>query len=130
WTTIDRAPGVKQWAFRGKPLYTYALDADIRRLDGQDIPGWHAAFTQLAPPPPAEFTTQDTLAGTVLADKNGKTIYVYWCYEDALDQLSCDHPDAPQAYRLAICGAHDADRCLQNFPPVRAPEGAVSGNKV
>ncbi len=130
WTTIERAPGVKQWAFRGKPLYTYVLDREIRGLDGQDVSGWHAAYTQMAPQPPAEFTTRDTLAGTVLADHNGKTIYVYWCYEDALDQLACDHPNAPQAYRIAICGAGDADRCVKTWPMVRAADNAVSTSRV
>ena len=130
WTTIERAPGVKQWVFRGKPLYTYQLDREIRGLDGQDIPNWRAAYTQFAPQPPAEFTTRDTLAGTVLADRNGKTIYIYWCYEDALDQLACDHPDAPQAYRIAICGAGDADRCAKTWPLVRAADNAVSNSRV
>ena len=130
WSTVERAPGVKQWVFRGKPLYTYQLDREIRGLDGQDEPGWHAAYTQMAPSPPPEFTTRDTLAGTVLADHDGKTIYTYWCYEDALDQQLCDHPNAPQAYRLAICGAGDAERCLQYWPPVRAPKDAVVTSKV
>ena len=130
WMTIERAPGVKQWVFQGKPLYTYALDRDIQGLDGLDVPGWQAAYTQPSPPPPAEFATRDTLAGTVLADKNGKTIYVYWCYEDALDQLACDHPGAPQAYRLAICGAGDADRCVHTWPMVRAADNAVSTSRV
>jgi predicted lipoprotein with Yx(FWY)xxD motif len=130
WTTIERAPGIKQWAFRGKPVYTYVLDREIRGLDGEDVPGWHAAYTQLAPSPPPEFTTRDTVAGTVLADHAGKTIYVYWCYEDAKDQLPCDLPDTPQVYRIAICGAGDADRCVKTWPPVRAPENAVSTSKV
>jgi len=27
WTVVNRADGVKQWAFRGRPLYTYVKDA-------------------------------------------------------------------------------------------------------
>ena len=130
WTTIERAPGVKQWAFRGKPVYTYAIDRSIRGLDGEDEPSWHATYMQFAPKPPAEFTTRVSLAGEVLADHSGKTIYTYWCYEDALDQLSCDTPDTTQAYRIAICGSGDAATCLRDWPPVRAPENAVSTSKV
>lgn len=130
WTTIERAPGVKQWVFQGKPLYTYELDRDIRGLDGNEVPGWRAAYTQLAPDAPAGFTTRDTHSGTVLADRNGQTVYIYWCYEDTQDQLACDHPDASQAYRLWMCGAGDPERCIKTWPMVRAPEGAVSKSRV
>jgi predicted lipoprotein with Yx(FWY)xxD motif len=130
WTTIERAPGVKQWVFQGKPLYTYELDREIRGLDGLEVPGWSAAYTQLAPPLPAAFTTRDTLAGTVIADQNGKTIYIYWCYEDTQDQLACDHPNAPQAYRFAICGAGDPERCVRTWPMVRAADNAASTSRV
>jgi predicted lipoprotein with Yx(FWY)xxD motif len=122
WTLIERSPGVKQWAFRGKPIYTYALDTQQDSLRGGDVPGWHNVYTQLAPPPPKEFTMQDSDSGIVLADAKGKTIYLYNCGDDSVDQLACDHPDSPQEYRLAICGGGDADRCMKTYPYV--PAGA------
>src|SRR5690606_17496234 len=116
WTTVERAPGIKQWAFRGKPLYTYILDPRTRSLIGSDVPGWHNVYTQRALPPPQGFTVQDSRMGQVLADARGMTIYLYNCSDDALDQLACDHPDTPQAYRLAICGNGDPKLCQQTFP--------------
>ena len=124
WTIIERSPGVRQWAFRGKPLYRYALDSHARSLEGSDVPGWHNVYTQRAPAPPAEFTVQDTSAGQVLADAHGMTIYVYTCGDDALDQLGCDHPSETQVYRLAMCGGGDWQRCLRTFPYVIAAPGA------
>ncbi len=47
---------------------------------------------------------QDSRIGQVLADKDGKTIYLYQCNDDAMDQQTCDHPASPQVYRMAICG--------------------------
>ncbi|MGE3476406.1 MAG: hypothetical protein AB7H70_11430 [Rhodospirillaceae bacterium] len=129
WSVVDRAAGVKQWAFRGKPLYTYTGDRKPRSLEGSDVPGWRNVYTQAAPKPPAEFTYQDSRAGVVLADKTGRTIYVYYCGDDALDQLPCDHPETSQAYRLAICGGGDPERCNRTFPYVVAAANAKSENR-
>ena len=129
WSVFERSPGILQWAFRGKPLYTNALDADIRSLQGSDAPGWHNVYAQKAPPPPKEFTMQDTEIGIVLADGNGKTIYLYNCGDDSFDQLACDHPDSPQVYRFAICGGGDVDRCLREWPYVIAAPGAKSASR-
>lgn len=129
WTLVDRGSGVRQWTFRGRPLYTYALDAGEDAQIGGDVPGWRNVYTQLAPPPPAEFTVQDTIAGQVLADANGKTIYLYSCGDDSIDQLSCEHPSDPQVYRLAVCGGGDVERCLQHWAYVPADPNAQSGSR-
>ncbi|HEV7431680.1 MAG TPA: hypothetical protein VGN77_01455 [Steroidobacteraceae bacterium] len=129
WTIIERAPGFRQWVFRGKPLYRYALDGRARSLEGSDVPGWHNVYTQRAPRPPPEFTVQDTSAGQVLADAHGMTIYAYTCGDDALDQLSCDHPSDTQLYRLVMCGGGDWARCLRTFPYVIAPTGAKTHSR-
>jgi predicted lipoprotein with Yx(FWY)xxD motif len=129
WAIIERAPGIKQWTFRRKPLYRYAFDTHVRSSEGTDVPGWHNVFTQRAPPPPAQFMVKDTTAGQVLADRNGKTIYSYSCGDDAVDQLGCDHPSEPQVYRFALCGGGDPERCLSTFPYVFADEDAASTSR-
>ena len=63
WTAFERAPGMNQWAFRGKPLYTYNFDSYERSFAGADVPGWHNVYTQRAPVPPEEFTVQDAIFG-------------------------------------------------------------------
>ena len=130
WTTLQRAPGVKQWAFRGQPLYRHAADIERMSMVGGDEPGWSVVYTMQAPPPPPGFTFNETDAGTVIADSRGMTVYKYVCADDALDQLLCDHPKTTQAYRTAICGGGDQARCLREFPPVLAPKGAKSGSNV
>ncbi len=124
WSVIERATGVKQWAFRNQPLYWYRLDEQAHRFKGSDVPGWHNVYVQRAPPPPAEFTVQNTTAGQVLADARGRTLYTYFCGDDALDQLGCDHPSQTQAYRLAIDGGNDPQRSLRAFPYVVASKDA------
>jgi predicted lipoprotein with Yx(FWY)xxD motif len=129
WSTFERSPGVRQWAFRKRPLYTNVLDPNTASMQGSDVPGWHNAYTQKAPSPPPAFTQQDSPGGVVLADARGKTIYVYNCADDSFDQLACDHPNAPQAYRFAICGGGDVDRCLRTWPYVVAEAGAQSTSR-
>ena len=46
WTLLERSPGVRQWVFRGKPLYTYALDQHSWSMQGSDEPGWDNVYTQ------------------------------------------------------------------------------------
>jgi predicted lipoprotein with Yx(FWY)xxD motif len=130
WGFIERAPGVRQWTFRKKPIYAHIGEEQIRSQEGSDIPGWHNVYVQPAPPVPKGFTIQDTAGGQVLADSKGKTIYTYDCTDDALDAQACDHPTSPQIYRLAVCGGGDAAKCLAQFPYVIADKGAKSDSKI
>jgi predicted lipoprotein with Yx(FWY)xxD motif len=129
WSLFERSPGVRQWVYRGKPLYTNALDQHSWSQQGSDVPGWNNVFTQRAPAPPAGFTVRQTIAGDVLADARGMTIYVYQCGDDSQDQLACDHPDDTQVYRLAMCGGGDPDRCLDYWPYVEAGEDAAGTSR-
>lgn len=130
WSVVKRTTGEKQWAYRGKPLYTFIGDTAPSVRDGLDVPGWRLALTQATPAWPKSFTVQDTRGGVVLADSRGHTIYVYGCGDDSIDQLTCDHPDVTQAYRLAICGGNDPDRCVKTFPYVLAAKNETSLNSV
>jgi predicted lipoprotein with Yx(FWY)xxD motif len=129
-TVFERLPGIKQWAFHGEPLYTRVGEERQHSLEGADAPGWHNVYTQKAPPPPADFTVQESPGGLVLADSRGRTVYIYHCGDDALDQLACDYPDASQVYRFAVCGGGDPARCLQAFPYVLATPGVKSTSRL
>jgi predicted lipoprotein with Yx(FWY)xxD motif len=130
WSIVARSPGVTQWAYRKKPLYTYRPDRRYRSMSGSDVPGWHNVYTERALPPPAGFTVEDSRIGQVLADSRGRTVYIYYCSDDALDQQACDDPDSPQAYRLAICGNGDPKVCRATFPYVTASANAKSQSKL
>jgi predicted lipoprotein with Yx(FWY)xxD motif len=44
WTVITRDDGSKQWAYKGKPLYTFAHDAKAGDMTGEGRGGvWHMA---------------------------------------------------------------------------------------
>lgn len=122
---IERSPGILQWTFRRQPLYTH-IGEPLAKMYGSDEPGWYDVYTQYTPKPPADFTAQESPTGLVLADRSGKTVYMYNCADDALDQQACDHPDSPQVYRFTVCGGGDAKRCLERFPYVQVSNGTTS----
>src|SRR5690606_24512636 len=97
WTVIQISPGTKQWVFRGKPVYTHLGDDKSYSVQGGDVPGWHNVYTQLAPAAPKGWRVNENRSGQVLSNEQGRTVYYYNCNDDALDQLSCNHPGAPQA---------------------------------
>lgn len=136
WTVVKQDSGFKQWAYRGRPLYTYNKDPGGRSFVGSDVPDWrspqwHNVYTQRAPRPPATFTVQDVeFGGQVLADGEGRSVYLYNCKDDSVAQLACDHPGAAQDYRMAICGNGDPERCLATWPYVPAEAGARSGSSL
>lgn len=126
WSVIVRTGGAKQWAYRGKPLYTRVLDVKRMSYEGGDVPGWRNVFMQFSPPAPKGFGLADTFGGQVRTAPNGKAIYVYFCTEDSLDAIACDTPSSPQVYRWAMCGGGDPDRCVKTFPYVLAEKSAKS----
>jgi len=130
WTTFERAPGLRQWAFRGLPVYRHIGDTRVMSLDGGEVAGWRNVYAQKAPPPPKGFVFKDVAIGTVLGDERGMTVYKYNCTDDASDQLLCDYPETAQSYRLAVCGGGDAERCLKTFPYAVAPVGAKTGSQL
>lgn len=130
WGVIERSPGVFQWTYRKRPLYTLVDEEQLASFHGADVPGWQNVYTLPAPKFPEGFTLEEAPGGVVLADSRGRTIYQYNCTDDSLDQLTCDHPKDTQAYRLAICGGNDIERCLKTFPYVVADERAVSTSAI
>lgn len=130
WETFERSPGVRQWSFRGKPVYRRLNDDRTHAQDGGDIPRWHNVYIQMAPKPPKGFALKNTWMGLLLGDERGMTIYKYNCTDDAVDQLACDNPDMPQVYRFAMCGGGDPDRCAKTFPYVIAAANARADGQV
>lgn len=130
WGVIERSPGVFQWTYRKKPLYSLVGEEQRAAFHGSDIPGWHNVFTQPAPAFPKGFAVQDAPGGQVLANAEGRTIYIYTCIDDTLDQQICDHPSLNQKYRLAICGGGDPKRCVTQFPYVTANANERSTSRI
>jgi len=80
WTIITRAGGVKQWAFKGKPLYSFSKEPEVGASKGNGG-DWHAV--KLAPESfitrPYGFGVVDsrTTSGYVLVNNTGAVAYSY-----------------------------------------------------
>lgn len=140
WSVVSRTDGAKQWALRGRPLYTYVKDVDIGSVGGnspktwgrgplvgprgylkgpmpaeQPLPdGWHAAMffpIEMALPPGFKIRQVEDVVGLVLTNDAGHTLY-------ALDG------DANKETR--ICGSMAA--CV-GWRPMSAPRVSVAAGE-
>jgi predicted lipoprotein with Yx(FWY)xxD motif len=146
WSIVQGASG-KQWAYDGKPLYTYALDSvnaegfqyfgDIfGGLYGRPIKGWHILLLQGVPPAPHKVTVQtgtDMLAERsaerkIYADGRGMTLYTLECIDDSVDLLDCDDVGDSPLYWTSFCGGED--RCQTLWHPFAAAASDKSINNV
>jgi predicted lipoprotein with Yx(FWY)xxD motif len=94
WSIITRDDKSGQWAFRGRPVYRYALDAFAGATFGDGVATlWHVAFQPIATP--REIGIGRTVLGQVLTDNRGRTLYS--------SKSACE------------------DDCLKTWEPVAAP---------
>lgn len=77
WTIVDRNDGIRQWAYKGTPLYRYAGDLAPGDIRGHEAKGkqWLAYVLEPLPPLPDWVTVQASDAGLILADSRGRTLY-------------------------------------------------------
>ena len=82
WTVVVRNDKAKQWAYKGKPLYTFRKDEDVGDKKGDGVQKvWHiigvdpAAEMQL--PYDLTVTTSQMANGYALADAKQRTLYAF-----------------------------------------------------
>jgi predicted lipoprotein with Yx(FWY)xxD motif len=98
WSVRGRADGQKQWAFRGRRLYSHRADLQPGDTGGHGLDKvWEAAVLDPTPPLPAWVTIQNSDMGEVYADERGHTLYVFGGQLERAKKLMCD------------------DTCLQKF---------------
>ena len=106
WSAIDMGGGVRQWAFKGKPLYRYAKDENPGDVRGTaDSADWSIA--ELGPPPPAPpfVTVQPSDLGPVLANAEGKTLYALLRDLDGIKRQTCDDACLDAHWRPLLAAA-------------------------
>ena len=109
WKPVTRQGGALQWAYKGRPVYTYGSETTPGEASGDELGrAWHALQFAVKPPdfamPPA---AQLRLAGGsyVVTDYRGMTLYVF-----------------SRDGRTPACKGE----CLEVWPPLRAPALAAS----
>ena len=89
WTMVARDDGARQWAYQGKPLYTYIHESKPGEIEGHGRDKvWQAAVLSPAPGEPSWVTVHPTDLGEVFADASGRTLYVQSSQRDGERQES------------------------------------------
>lgn len=111
WSVVTRDDGTKQWAFQGKPLYTFAKDAALGDAKGDkagDV--WHAACFQptkgLSIPEGIKIEELVNAPGQALVTARGMTLYTL---------------DGETPARAACAAA-----CTDTWTPLAAPALAMA----
>jgi predicted lipoprotein with Yx(FWY)xxD motif len=123
---ILRADGITQWAYKGKPLYTFVGDTGPLDANGAGIDKkWHVALVSRHFMP-LDVKMRGSLAnGRILTDTAGMTIY----RRDAFRQEVGIHGLAHGTLGLPAFGRMIGTRgcdteCLRNWRPLNAPVDA------
>jgi len=116
WTVVARANGARQWAFRGKPLYTYSRDVVPGDQNGDELlQQWSVAVRYIATPP--GLSVLKTANGHLLADAKRMTLYVSKADSDNKSTCTgaCARVWAP-VEAWAIASSTDADWSIVERP--------------
>jgi predicted lipoprotein with Yx(FWY)xxD motif len=119
WSVVANDDGTRQWAFKGKPVYSFVNDKTPGIPMGDGAEGkWHAAIEYDAPLPP-EIAIGKTEADTVYTEKaTGRTLYFEGYKHRPYEMLSFNHPGI--LYGTVKC----YNECAKTYPPLLASADA------
>jgi predicted lipoprotein with Yx(FWY)xxD motif len=119
WSVVLRDDGARQWAWKGKPLYTYAADLTPSEINGDGVDGkWHA-FMSVRNPQPADVTVRNTEFGPTLATAQGMTLYMVVQYRWNAAANNTPRHVGPSP-GVAACSGD----CARTWQPLKAPANA------
>ncbi len=126
-TLHKRDDGAEQWAFRGKPLYTYAEDVNQGHAKGIGVdPRFSAALVTRYYMPPNTTIRQNMGYGTVVSTADGRALYMRDGYRY---QVGTHHSRSASRGVPAMgrnIGTRGCDeKCLQTWKPFVAPADAM-----
>ena len=119
WSVVAYDDGTRQWAYKGKPVYTSINDKTPGVPSADGLEGkWRAVIERQAPLPP-EVTIRQTDSGVVYAEKaTGKTLYIEGLNHRPYQTLSFNHPGI--LYGTVKC----YNACAKTYPPLLAASDA------
>ncbi len=126
WSLIDRHDGIRQWQYKGKPLYTFEGDRISGDVHGEGVDKrWRLAVAYSYYLPPGVTYREDPGRGRHLATSKGMTLYRrdHKAFNNASSQFAHEIPYRPRVGRLIREVACDA-RCREEWKPFLAPADA------
>jgi len=123
-SVIRRDDGISQWAYKGKPLFTFNGDLDYGDSNGQYADDrFQISYVMKYFMPDNVEIVKNHLYGGLLTTINGKTIYTRELGQDGVDYATRgDRGSVGTGMRIGVSGC-DAE-CEETWNPLLAPEGA------
>lgn len=122
WSIVQRDDGLRQWAYKGKPLFTYTGDFKSQETNGEDATGgWSVAILHEAPAIPEWVTFQETDIGPVMATDDRMTLYILVTDPEKIQRETCDDACVAKNWNLVL--AEDDDRPIDNWTIVALEDG-------
>ncbi len=126
-TLFKREDGTEQWAFKGKPLYTFENDVAMGEAKGMGAdPRFQVALVSRYFMPPNTIVRNNLGFGTVMATAEGKSLYM----RDGYRYQIGSHYTRPAARGVPAQGRNIGTRgcdakCLETWHPYTAAADAV-----
>jgi predicted lipoprotein with Yx(FWY)xxD motif len=122
---VSSADGVTQWTFRGQPLFRHDGDRQPGDVNGAGAQFRAALIARLFMPAEAAIHRNPEL-GAILTTRDGATLYQRdrVTAGEERHEFRSDHgaPALGRAWGTASCDT----RCTKTWPPLTAPDGALS----
>ena len=123
---IGRNDGLRQWAYKGKPLYRYSGDTLAGHVNGEALTReWHAAKIVDYFMPPGVRLRNDPRQGVIIATADGRTLYARDKKRFSVGLHNAKRgpelrgePQVGQSVGTSGCD----NECSQKWKPFRAPE--------
>lgn len=138
WSVLQRGDGIRQWLFKGTPLYRYNGDRESgdTRGHGAQEEKWLAYVLDPLPSLPSWVTVQGSDAGLILADSQNRTLYGRTQSRIRGGAATADiHAAAIRAERpgyevIGEARTTDCIECARSYwkPVLAKPEDKSSGN--
>lgn len=128
-SAVAGADSTRQWAFRGQPLFTFGGDLANGDAHGDGIDGkWHAAVMVRYVMPSGAKIAYDEVRGALLTTANGLTLYRQGVSDHSQSNRSIPYarPGSPALGRAIGVSEGCSAKCLEDWRPYKAPEGAVA----
>jgi len=128
-TAVKRKDGMRQWAYKGAPLYSYVGDLDDGDLHGRGVDPRFQVAAMVGYFMPAGVTIRDNPADVIhpftLATADGRTLYArdHWLYTQTFHAKNGDRNGAASGRGIGAKGC--VDECLKRWKPLVAPKDAV-----
>ena len=109
WTIQANSDGMRQWAYKGQGLFTYAKDTDPRDIRGHGVDGaWSAVVLEAASALPSWVTIQRVDMGLAYANERGMTLYAPVDMQQILTAKTCPADCMREYWRPILASPHES----------------------